>query len=71
MSDSLRVLLVTLDYPPPPGGIQTVVKNLEEGLRELGHIPSVLHIEASSESRSLTDLLPRRQRLYGFDSIRR
>ncbi len=33
----MRIMLVTMDYPPPMGGIQVVTKNLEEDLRVAGH----------------------------------
>lgn len=70
MSQSLRVLLVTLDYPPPPGGIQTIVRNLEEGLEELGHEVEVLHVDRSEFTPRPGDLLPRPRWLYGVESVR-
>lgn len=71
MSDSLRVLLVTLDYPPPPGGIQTIVKNLERGLGELGHETEVLHVETDALDWGGADLFPTPRWLYGLRSLRR
>lgn len=69
MSDSLRVLLVTLDYPPPPGGIQTIVRSLERGLADLGHEPEVLHLDTTAFDWRPTDLLPRPRWLYGTRSV--
>jgi len=58
MDESLSVLLVTLDYPPPPGGIQTVVRNLERGLDELGHEVHVLHVDTDDFDWTVRDLVP-------------
>lgn len=69
MSQPIRILLVTLDYPPPPGGIQTIVKNLDEGLKEAGHQCEVLHIDRSDYSPKPSDLLPRHRWLYGSESV--
>ena len=33
----MNILLLTPDYPPPPGGIQTFTQNIEHGLKKLGH----------------------------------
>ena len=33
----MRIMLVTIDYPPPMGGIQVVTKSLEEDLSTAGH----------------------------------
>jgi glycosyltransferase involved in cell wall biosynthesis len=33
----LKILLVTQDYPPPSGGIQTYTYNLEQNLKKAGH----------------------------------
>lgn len=41
----LRILMVTMDYPPPMGGIQTFTYNLEQGLKELGHEVRVLNFD--------------------------
>lgn len=69
VSDSLRILLVTLDYPPPPGGIQTIVKNLESGLNKLGHEAEVLHVDTGQFDVRPTDFVPRPRWLYGYRSI--
>lgn len=54
----MRVLLVTPDYPPPPGGIQTLVRNLETGLEALGHDPIVLQLDPDDYDRRASDFLP-------------
>ena len=54
----MRILIVTPDYPPPPGGIQTVVKNLEKGLEDLGHMPIALQIDPDEFTASGADFLP-------------
>ena len=41
----LRILVVTMDYPPPMGGIQTFTYNLEKGLKKLGHEVKVLNFD--------------------------
>jgi phosphatidylinositol alpha-1,6-mannosyltransferase len=46
----MRVLIVTPDYPPPPGGIQTLTRNLERGLEAVGHETHLLHINPSRTS---------------------
>lgn len=69
MAESLRVLLVTVDYPPPPGGIQTIVKNLEGGLEQLGHEVTVLHVNRGDFDWSVTDLVPRPRWYYSLDGI--
>lgn len=69
VTDSLRILLVTLDYPPPPGGIQTIVKNLENGLNKLGHEAEVLHIDTGQFDVQPADFVPRPRWLYGYRSI--
>lgn len=56
----MRVLLVTPDYPPPPGGIQTLVRNLERGLETLGHDPIILHFDPDDYERRASDFLPTR-----------
>ena len=38
----MRILLVTPDYPPPPGGIQTLTRGLEVGLDRCGHSVAVV-----------------------------
>lgn len=64
MDDSLRVLLATPDYPPPPGGIQTITRNLERGLRWDGHEVLVLHVNPRDFTPLPSDLLPRPRWLY-------
>lgn len=54
----MRVLLVTPDYPPPPGGIQTLVRNLETGLEALGHEPIILQLDPEGYDRRASDFLP-------------
>lgn len=68
MTRRLRVLLVTPDYPPPPGGIQTLVSNLEAGLRALGHEVQVLHVDPERPPLTLVDYLPRPRWLYSVRS---
>jgi phosphatidylinositol alpha-1,6-mannosyltransferase len=41
-----KILIVTLDYPPPAGGIQTFTYNLEQGLKMLGHEVRVLNFDS-------------------------
>lgn len=65
----MRVLLVTPDYPPPPGGIQTLVKNLKKGLSELGHDVLVHHHDPDSFEYSVSDLIPRQNSVYSSLSI--
>lgn len=54
---SMRVLLVTPDYPPPPGGIQTLIRNLERGLEYTGHNTRILHL--SPDKHTQFDRIPR------------
>ncbi|WP_148415065.1 glycosyltransferase family 4 protein [Haloferax sp. KTX1] len=54
----MKVLLVTPDYPPPPGGIQTVVKNLERGLNLTEHDPIVLQVDPTDYESTFKDRLP-------------
>jgi phosphatidylinositol alpha-1,6-mannosyltransferase len=69
MAESLSVLLVTLDYPPPPGGIQTVVRNLERGLDSLDHDPILLHVDTANLDWSVVDLVPGPRWLYSVDTL--
>ncbi|AKH97435.1 glycosyltransferase family 4 protein [Halanaeroarchaeum sulfurireducens] len=71
MSQSLRVLIATIDYPPPPGGIQTVTKNLESGLKKIGHKSTVLYLDGETNERSIRDLFPHPKRIYGVKSLSR
>jgi phosphatidylinositol alpha-1,6-mannosyltransferase len=57
---SLRVLLVTQDYPPPPGGIQTLTKNLKRGLERSGHEVELVYAPIDDFVPTLDELLPRR-----------
>ncbi|WP_079990777.1 glycosyltransferase family 4 protein [Haloarcula sp. CBA1127] len=59
----MRVLIVTPDYPPPPGGIQTLVQNLEEGLKNVGHTPNIVQIDPREYSSTLEDAIPTRRTL--------
>ncbi|QLH81270.1 glycosyltransferase family 4 protein [Halosimplex pelagicum] len=61
---SPRVLLITPGYPPPPGGIQTVVRNIERGLRARNIPVQVVYIDPSDFTPSISDLLPRPRWCY-------
>jgi phosphatidylinositol alpha-1,6-mannosyltransferase len=54
----MRVLLVTPDYPPPPGGIQTLTRNLELGLQRQGHTVEVIESSPSLTSPQFFTTLP-------------
>ncbi|QCJ45972.1 glycosyltransferase family 4 protein [Haloprofundus sp. MHR1] len=54
----MKLLIVTPDYPPPPGGIQTVVRNLEKGLENQGHTPIIEQIDPEQYTPTKTDYLP-------------
>jgi glycosyltransferase involved in cell wall biosynthesis len=41
----MKIMLVTMDYPPPMGGIQVVTKNLEEDLLAAGHKVYLLNFD--------------------------
>ncbi|SIR73198.1 phosphatidylinositol alpha-1,6-mannosyltransferase [Haladaptatus litoreus] len=61
----MRILLATPDYPPPPGGIQTVVTNIETGLREQGHEVDILQLDPSN--RSWADVrIPKPELIYSL-----
>lgn len=64
MEDSARVLLVTPDYPPPPGGIQTITRNLERGLTETNHEVTLLHLDPREYDAAASDFFPRPRWLY-------
>lgn len=66
MTGPSRVLLVTPDYPPPPGGIQTIVRNLERGLDAAGCAVRVLHVDPDGYHRRLPDFLPRPRWCYSL-----
>jgi phosphatidylinositol alpha-1,6-mannosyltransferase len=63
---SLRILLVTPDYPPPPGGVQTVVRNLERGLKATDHSVEVLHFNPEDYERTLSSFVPRPFWIYSL-----
>lgn len=44
----LKILIVTMDYPPPMGGIQTFTYDLETGLKKLGHKVEVLNFDSKN-----------------------
>lgn len=64
----MQVLLVTPDYPPPPGGIQTVTVNLETGLREQGHEVEVLQLDPGDRNWS-NIRIPKKRWIYGYSSL--
>lgn len=64
-----RVLLVTPDYPPPPGGIQTIVSNLEDGLESAGVSTRVLHVAPKEYDPSPGSFLPRPSHAYSIRSF--
>lgn len=53
----MKILIVTPVYPPPPGGIQTLTKNLEHGLSSLGHNVKIVNVPRD-ESESIKDYIP-------------
>lgn len=69
MPSPLRVLIVTPDYPPPPGGIQMLTRNLEVGLDTSEHEVRVVHMDQTTFSANPTDLLPRRRLGYSLKSL--
>lgn len=60
MTGPLRTLYVTPDYPPPPGGIQTMLQNVETGVSRLGHAPRVIQVDPSEHDYSVSDARPTR-----------
>lgn len=62
--ETLRVLLVTPDYPPPPGGIQTIVRNLETGLTDADHDVEVVHVDPEEFEWTASDFVPTPRWLY-------
>ncbi len=46
----MKIMLVTMDYPPPMGGIQRVAKNLEEDLRFSGHEVCLVNVDGRNTS---------------------
>lgn len=69
MSSPLRVLIVTPDYPPPPGGIQMLTRNLEAGLNASGHRTRVVHTDRTAFDADPIDYLPRRRLRYSIKSL--
>ena len=53
----MKILVVTPVYPPPPGGIQTLTKNLEHGLTSLGHDVKIVNVPRD-ESKLFRDYIP-------------
>ncbi len=43
--ETFKILIVTPDYPPSIGGIQTITLNLEKGLKKIGHEVELLHLD--------------------------
>lgn len=54
----MKILFVTPEYDSH-GGIQTCVRNWEEGLADIGHDIGVLHVEPGDDHRRPTDFWPR------------
>jgi phosphatidylinositol alpha-1,6-mannosyltransferase len=52
----MRILILTKNYPPPPGGIQTFTVNIERGLKNQNHEVKV--VQAPKERRMI-DYVPR------------
>ena len=46
----MRILLVTMDYPPPMGGIQMVTRNLQEDLVATGNTVRLLNFDGRNTS---------------------
>jgi glycosyltransferase involved in cell wall biosynthesis len=46
----LKILIVTMDYPPPAGGIQIFTYNLEQSLKILGHEVRILNFDGRNIS---------------------
>ena len=41
----IKILIITMDYPPPVGGIQIFTYNLEKNLKTIGHDVRVLNYD--------------------------
>ncbi|WP_251979420.1 glycosyltransferase family 4 protein [Salinibacter ruber] len=65
----MKVLISTIDYPPPPGGIQTVTKNLERGLNKNNVKNKVVHEDPGASQFAIGDYIPRVERLYSIKDI--
>lgn len=70
---NLRILMITMDYPPPMGGIQTFTYDLERGLKELDHEVKVLNFDGRninlSKKFKLRDLFYTPATLHPYFSI--
>lgn len=57
----MKILLITIDYPPPYGGIATFTKTIENELKQLGHTVEILNFDSRNTSNykflTLRDLL--------------
>ena len=67
--NQLNILLVTPDYPPPPGGIQTIVRNLECGLDDHNVIVDVLHVDPQDYDCDVSDFIPRPRWRYSTSAF--
>ena len=69
----LRILIVTMDYPPPMGGIQTFTYYLEKGMRDLGHEVRVMNFDGRNinllKRLKLRDLFYTRATLHSYFSV--
>lgn len=66
----MKILVVAFDYPPPPGGIQTLTRNLKEGLEAHGHDVRLLHLNPSSVDLGLEDFIPDPRWIHGVRAFR-
>lgn len=69
----MRILLVTTAYPPPPGGIQTMTRNIEKSLQVEGHNVRLLHLNPDDyraiRNNNLVDYVPRKTTMNGVYSV--
>lgn len=65
----MRLLITTPDYPPPSGGIQTLVRNLERGLQSLEHEVRLLHIDPTDYDRTWRDFIPQDKARYSVKHV--
>lgn len=56
----MRLLLVTFDFPPSIGGIQTRVENYVKNLVRLGHEVTLVHLVEPEEWRTYFEKTGRR-----------
>jgi len=55
----MKVLLITPVYPPPPGGIQTLTRNLKKGLEANGVQVKLLYVPSKSfKNYNIIDYMP-------------